>query len=256
MKQYWRVVLITLSMVVMTACNTAGGTRPQPASADAKAAEINMRLGLNYMQRGEYEIALQKLQKALRQNPNLPSAHNTIALLYQRLGEMSKAEYHFKEAIRQAPDYSEAHNNYGVFLCQQQRYEEAEQRFITAVENPLYSSPAQALENAGLCVSRIPQPQKAEEYFRKALQINPNLAKSLIQMAQLSYEHSDYLQARAYVQRYQAVAPWTPQALLTGIQTEHELGDDDAVASYILILRARFPDSEELQVVNKGQYEK
>jgi type IV pilus assembly protein PilF len=247
--------VLAIAVVSLTACTLGGGTRPtEHIAPDPKAAEINMRLGLNYLQRGDYAVALEKLQKALKQDPNLPSAHNTIALLYQRLNETDKAEEHFKQAVRRAPDYSEAQNNYGVFLCQQQRYKEAEQRFLKALDNPLYASPAEAIENAGVCVSRIPEMEQAEKYFRQALQINPNLSKSLLQMANLSFEQNDYLQARAYIERYQAVSQWTSQALLLAIKTENQLNDQNAVASYSLLLRARYPDSDETQQVKKGQY--
>ncbi len=143
-----------------------------------------------------------------------------------------------------SPQYSEAQNNYGVFLCQQGQYEEAEKRFLKAVENPLYQSAAMAFENAGLCTREIPDLVKAESYFRRALQINPNLSKSLMGMADL--------QARAYVQRFNSVSPWTPQSLLTAIKTESKLGNEDAVSSYKLIMRARFPDSDEMRMVNEG----
>lgn len=243
---------LLLALLALTACSTIGGSRPEYVAPDPKAAEINMRLGLNYMQRGDYAIALDKLKKALKQNPNLPSAHNTIALLYQRLGENDKAESHFLEAVERAPEYSEAQNNFGVFLCQQGRYQDAEQRFLKAVDNPLYNSKAMALENAGLCVNRIPEPEKAESYFRNALQIQPTLSKSLLQMATISYEQQNYLQARAYIQRYQQASSWTPQSLLLAIKTENQLNDQNAVSSYSLILRSRFPDSDEMQMVNQG----
>lgn len=241
-----------LLLVTLTACNSTGGTRPEYVAPDPKAAEINMRLGINYMQRGDYAIALEKLQKALKQNPNLPSAHNTIALLYQQLGKMEEAEAHFLEAVERDPEYSQAQNNFGVFLCSQQRYDEAEKRFLKAIENPLYNSPEFAYENAGLCANRKPDKEKAEGYFRKALQIEPTLSKSLLQMAELSYESGNYLQARAYIQRYQASANWTAQALYLAIKTENKLDDQNAVASYSLLLRSRFPDSDEMQMVNQG----
>jgi type IV pilus assembly protein PilF len=246
----WAVLLL---LTTLTACNSTGGTRPEYVAPDPKAAEINMRLGLNYLQRGDYAVALDKLQKALKQNPNLPSAHNTIALLYQRLGENDKAEAHFLEAVERAPDYSQAQNNFGVFLCAQQRYDEAEKRFLKAVENPLYTTPQLAYENAGLCASREPDIEKAEGHFRKALQIEPTLAKSLLQMADLSYKNKNYLQARGYIQRYQSSASWTSQALYLAIKTENKLDDQNAVASYTLLLRSRFPDSDEMQLVNQGQ---
>lgn len=245
----WGAILLLASL---TACNTTGGTRPEYVAPDPKAAEINMRLGINYMQRGDYAIALEKLQKALKQNPNLPSAHNTIGLLYQQLGKDEEAEAHFLEAVERDPEYSQAQNNFGVFLCGQERYDEAEQRFLKAVENPLYNTPQFAYENAGLCAKRKPDNDKAEAYFRKALQIEPTLPKSLLQMAELSYDGESYLQARGYIQRYQSAANWTPQALYLAIKTENKLDDQNAVASYTLLLRSRFPDSDEMQRVNQG----
>jgi type IV pilus assembly protein PilF len=213
-----------------------------------------MRLGLNYLQRGDYEIALDKLEKALKQDPGLSPAHNTIAVLHQRLGQDDKAEHHFKQAIRYEPDYSEAHNNFGVFLCQAGRYKEAEQSFLEAVKNPLYRSTAQAYENAGLCVSRIPDFVLAKSYLRKALQINPNLSKSLLQMAELHYDEQDYLRARAYIDRYRTEAAWTPRALLLAIKIENHLGDQNAVSSYRVLLKGKFPDSDEALRMETGNF--
>jgi len=249
-----KLLILSVTFLFLAACQQ-GGTRPQQHVApDPEAAEINMRLGLNYMQRGDYAIALEKLEKSLKQNPNLPSAHETIALLYQRLGVLNKAEKHFKEAINRAPNYSEAHNNYGVFLCQQERYEESEEHFLLAIKNPLYKSVAQAIENAGLCVARIPDLVRAEAHFHKALQINPTMAKSLINLADISYQRQAYNQAEDYIKRYQEVAAWSPQSLLIVIKIEHKLGRKDDMASHILLLKGKFPDSEQAQQVRVGNY--
>ncbi len=254
-----QIILLGMMLATMSACTTTGGVHSstghvERTTRNPKAAETNMRLGLSYLERGEYKIALHKLEKALRQDPNLASAHNTIAILYQRLGENKKAELHFKQAIRNQSDYSAAHNNYGVFLCEQKRYKEAEKEFLAAVKNPLYETPGQAYENAGLCLNRIPDQTLAEKYFRKALQINPKLPKSLLHMAQLRLLNIDYLDARAYMQRYQEVAPWTPQALLTAIKIEHHLHNTNTVESLKLLLRREFPDSDEAAMVVRGQY--
>lgn len=253
-RQVWMGMLFA-TYVLLIGCNSTGGTRPvEHVALDPKAADLNMRLGINYLQRGDYKIALEKLEKALTQNPNLPSAHNTIAILYQHLNDMDKAEYHFDQAVRRQPDYSAAHNNYGAFLCQQGRYEEAEQHFLEAVKNPLYESAAQAYENAGLCVNRIPDQTLAETYFRKALQLDPQLSKSLLQMAKLRLLNIDYLSARSYLERYKKVAGWTPQSLYTAVQIAHHLNDKNAVSSYVLLLRGQFPDSDEALKVKSGLY--
>jgi len=249
------IAMFLLVCTLLAGCTPSNGTRPvQHVAVGPKAAELNMMLGINYLQRGDYAIALEKLEKALTQNPNLPSAHNTIAILYQRLNELDKAEYHFEQAVKRQPDYSAAHNNYGVFLCQNKRYVEAEQHFLEAIKNPLYESSAQAYENAGLCVNRIPDKTLAETYFRKALQMDPRSSKSLIQMTKLRLWNIDYLGARSYLERYKQVATWTPQALYTAIQIEYHLNDKNAVSSYALLLRGRFPDSDEALKVKAGEY--
>jgi len=256
------VLMLIVSMFVISGCQgptSNSNIRPDSTSsgyvkADKKAAQLNMQLGLNYMQRGDYETALGKLEKALKQDSRLTSAHHTIAILYQRLGEFDKAEHHFKQAVTFEPSYSEAQNDYGAFLCGQGRYDESVTRFLAAIKNPLYRSPAGAYENAGICANRIPDTARAEQYLRKALQINPRAGKSLLAMAEISYQQGDYLASRAYIERYRNAARWTAQALLQPVKTEHQIGDKDAVASYSNLLRGRFPDSDESKQVQRGQY--
>jgi len=247
-------VIVLMSCFLLSGCQNSGGIKSTYVKPNQKAAELNMRLGLNYLQRGDYKIALEKLDKALQQDPSLTSAHNTIAALYKQLGEMDKAEYHYKKAVSLEPKYSAAQNNYGAFLCQQGRYKEAEKRFLAALDNPLYRNPAQAYENAGLCASRIPNIELTEQYLRKALQLNPRLGKSLLALAEIRYDQSDYLASRAYIERYRDASAWTPKALLIAIKTENKLDDQDAVASYSVLLRGRFPDSEQSIQVQNGHY--
>ncbi|PHS26856.1 MAG: type IV pilus biogenesis/stability protein PilW [Methylophaga sp.] len=247
---------IALVLITVAGCQSTGTTtRATPTAApNLKAAPINAAAGAEYIRLGQYKFALEKLEKALSQDPNLAEAHNIIAVLYQRLAKIEKSEYHFKRAIARVPLYAEAHNNYGVLLCDQGRYNESEKQFLLAISDPLYSNPAQAYENAGLCVDKIPDATLAEAYFRSALQINPNLRKSLFKMADLSYQNIEYIAAKSYIERYRKVSRWTPQALLIAIKTEHKLGDQDKVASYILLLKAHFPDSDEALEVRQGQY--
>lgn len=250
-----KITAVILISFFLVSCTSTGNKRPNTASVqELKAADINVQLGLSYLQRGDYEIALEKLKKALQQNPNLPTAHNTIALLYQRIDVLDKAEYHFQKAINQQASYSEAQNNYGVFLCQGKKYQEAEKNFLLAIEDPLYSSKDRAYENAGLCAMRIPDQALAKSYFRKALQLNPVLAKSLLQMAKMSYYDVDYEGAESYMSRYKAAAKWTASTLLMAISIKNKLKNKNAVASYTLLLKSRFPDSDEAQKVKERFY--
>ncbi len=231
----WSVVLI----ISLSACSSGPKRKLDPA----KAAQANVELGFAYFQEGEMELAMQYLQKALSQDPDLPMAHSAIAVVYERLGEVQQAERHYSRAISLNPKDSKINNNYGQFLCQQNRLEEAEKQFMKAVGNPLYSAPESAYTNAGICARRIPDEKKAEEYFRKALEKNPLYPMALLQMLKLSYDQKEYLRGRAYLQRFQQVSRHTPESLWYAIRVEHALGDKDAVSSYGLLLSNGFPDS-------------
>jgi type IV pilus assembly protein PilF len=246
----WEVAkVMTLALLGLAAC-----TPLSPASRSmARAAEINVQLGIEYLKEGELDQALNKLERAVQQDPTLPGAHGALALLKQRLGQAKEAEKHFQRAIKLAPESSGTHNNYGVFLFGQGRYQEAEEHFLTAVRNPLYDTPELAYENAARAAKQRADFSKAEEYYRRALQINPRLPKSLYYMSEMHFEKGDYQQAREYLQRYQSVAQPTPQSLWLGIRVERELGNKDAASSYALQLRQDFPDSEEAQLLQQGR---
>jgi type IV pilus assembly protein PilF len=115
------------------------------------------------------------------------------------------------------------------------------------VKNPLYRHPDDALTNAGWCMLRQGNKNKAEEYFRKALRSNPRNRYALLEMAALAYQSGRALPARGYLQRFSEVSAPTPNSLWLGVQVERALGNTETAASYAMLLESKFPDSEEAQ---------
>ncbi|NIN36851.1 MAG: type IV pilus biogenesis/stability protein PilW [Gammaproteobacteria bacterium] len=217
-----------------------------------RVAETNLNLGVEYLKRGNYEKALDKLNRALEADPKYPPTYNALGILYQKLGKPNEAEGYFKHALRINPAEPQTLNNYGQLLCTEERYEDAEQAFLKAAGNPLYESPEISLTNAGTCALKSGNVEAAETHFREALNINPRVAIALLQMSQLSYDNDNYLSARAYLQRYLEVGKHTAKTLWLGIQIEKELGDRDTLSSYALSLRNNFPRSEEARLLQES----
>jgi len=170
-----------------------------------------------------------------------------MGLIHERLGQPDKAEAFYQKAIGENPGDSAAQNNYGRFLCVQGRYEEGEKRLLRALKNTLYASPELAYANAGICAKSAGQPEKAERYFRRALELQPRIPVALMSMAELSFQRGRYLSSRAYLQRYLEVGDHTPESLWLGIRVEQALGDKNAVSSYAMLLKTQYPDSRETQ---------
>ncbi|HHM05101.1 MAG TPA: type IV pilus biogenesis/stability protein PilW [Gammaproteobacteria bacterium] len=242
-----RGVFMFFVVAVLVACSGTGRSVRDPV----KAAEANAELGLAYMQQGRLELAMDKLQSALELDSGLPQAHHYIAELYQRTGDEKLADKHYRKALTLAPEEPMLHNNYGVFLCRQRRYREAEDHFLEAAGQVFYRSPEVAYKNAGACAYHAGDPDKAEQYYRKALQLKPRLAAALIGMAELKENQGAHLSARAFLQRYEEVARVTPRSLWLGVKVERALGDDKAAAAYAAKLRRRFPAAAETARLEK-----
>ena len=208
-------------------------------------ADVYIDLSGAYLREGRLTEAFMNAKKAVLVDPRASNAHYMLALVYQRLGESGSADTSYRKAISLDPRNPGALNAYGLFLCERKKYEEADGYFRRALQNPLYGTPWIASHNAGSCAKAAGDLETAERDYRTALQANPRFAPSLLSMAEISYETTYYLSARAYLQRYAEVAPHTADSLWLGVQTENQLGDKDQMASYGLKLRNKFPDSEQ-----------
>ena len=68
-------------------------------------------------------------------------------------------------------------------------------------------------------------------------------------MAQIEFDKKNYTGTMAYIRRYGQATRHTPRSLWLGIRAERILGDKNAIASYSLLLRNNFPDSEEARLL-------
>ena len=248
-----KIILLYFVASILSACATTSSP-DQPVSQNQKAAAINVQLGVNYLRQGEFELADQKLRRALKQDPRSSTAHWVFALLQERLGEEDVAEKHFRKAISLDPKDSKAHNNYGTFLCNQDRIQEAEKEFMQAVENPLYADASSAYANAGICVLKVPDKAKAEEYFQKSLERNASERSALYQMTLLTFERQEFEQASYYLQRYESVAKHNSQSLWIAYQTEARLGNQGKAEDYANQLKRLYPASQEARLLAESYW--
>ena len=243
-----RIAALLVSLALVT-CPVAAQDN---ADAAADAARINARLGIEYMKQGQLAIARDKIEKALQQNPRDPGVQISGGLLYEQLREPKEAERHYRQALRLEPDNPEAQNALGAFLCRNGQAKQGEAMFVEAARNPLYRTPEVAYTNAGVCARRNGRLDKSEEYLRLAITQRAQYSEALLQMAGVSFERGNYLQSRAFLQRYLAVGRGGADVLLLGHQVEKALGDPDAAADYANRLRREFPDSPEARILDNA----
>jgi type IV pilus assembly protein PilF len=209
------------------------------------------KLAIEYLKRGDYISALQRAKRGLEISPNSPLGNNTIALIYEQVGEFGPAEHHFKKAVDYSPRDPYIRNAYGAFLCKQGRYAEADREFDAALSNPLYPTPEVALTNAGVCAFKQGDYNRAEERLRQALQRNRQVPAALYHMTEIFVRKGDFVRAKGYLDRYHAVQRPTARSLALGVRIANGIGDKNAAASYEMMLRSNFPDSEDILLLDR-----
>ena len=103
--------------------------------------------------------------------------------------------------------------------------------------------------NAGVCLTQQPDLERAEVYFRKALDRKPNYGEALIQLVLLKQEQGEHLSARAFLQRYLSANRPSAGVLYLGVMIEEKLGDERARTEYADQILREFPQSPEAKKV-------
>lgn len=235
-----RSMVVLAGLVLLQACVSTG-----PSKNNKDAAQYNAQLGADYLLKNELRTARDLLEKALEQDKRNALAHVTYGQLQYRIEDYDKAAVHFKRAIELEPDEANHRNNYGVFLCQTEQYEAAEKQFQLASENKFYKTPEFALDNAGVCMLEADNLEKADEYLRAALRINPTFANSYLHMAELLHRRDRLTVADAYYQSFKSRGNQTPESLLLGVELYRDRGNPQLAEQYASQLLDQYPTSRE-----------
>lgn len=227
----------------MQACVTVDGGKTR----EEQASDVNTEMGLGYLQQNNFELATEKLVKALRQNPESVKANYVYAVLQDKLGQKELAEFHYQKATELDPENSEAANNFGAFLCRNGRELESENYFLKALDNPLYKTPEYAYTNAAICLLQVNQTEKGKEYLRKAVASKSDFGPALLALSDVLYKEGDFTNAKIYIDRYHLVSKASARSLWLAIRNTLELNNEGEVEELAQRLEADFPDSKEYQ---------
>ena len=235
-------IVCLLMTLVLASCSTTESTEPQKWDPE-KRADAHVQLGLDYLRRDQYEVAREELDLALSIDPDSDRAHHGKALLMAETGYPEEAAAGFARAVRINPQNHVAVNDYGIFLCQQGKYDdglEVLQGIVDRADNRVRSTTWLGM---GLCHYSADRWEESQEYLRQVLQVSPGLPQALEPMADMSYRTGNYLSSRAFVERFVATGSVTEGILVTGANTELQLGDVDKARQYVSELRRLYPES-------------
>lgn len=246
-----KILMAGTAIVLLAGCisTTTGDSSPAPNRADA--ANANFQLGIRYFQNGNYELARDRLLQSVEIDSNQAVVWSTLGATYEMLGNLRLAEDAHNKAVRNAPRDFDVQNAYAVFLCRQERFDDAEEQLDRSIRAVTNDNPEVMMTNAGVCMMQKPDYEKAEEYFRQALERKPGYPEALLQMTVLKHRTGDDLGARAFLQRYRSANKDDAGVLYLCTLIERSLGDERARRDCAEELQRDFGDSPEAKKLSR-----
>lgn len=149
---------------------------PKPKSKDQKLADKHSAMAEKHRERKEFFSAEWEYNKALKIEPENIRANFGVGTLYMEMGETDKAKGIFKKLTQIEAMFEEENkhifNEFGISLRKAKMYEEALANYMKAIE----ISPQD--ENLFFNIARLHyelnDPQKARDWLKKALDLNPH----------------------------------------------------------------------------------
>ncbi len=147
-------------------------------------------------------------------------------------------------------------NTYAVFLCSNGKPDAGVKEFEAAARNPLYPTPWAALANAAVCLRAAKRDAEAVPYLQQAIQIRPNYAAAVTELADLQLDAGKPVEASDTVNRYLSIGLSSPEVLLVAVRVAQARGDANTANSLARRLRRDFPKSDQARAVGQFVNEK
>ncbi|MDX1492275.1 MAG: type IV pilus biogenesis/stability protein PilW [Pseudohongiellaceae bacterium] len=239
-------------LLSVTACvtTTQGGFNTEPSLQQAEQDFVQLAIG--YYEAGDMTAARRNINNALDINSRSSAAYNALALVLQSEGDDELAKRTFERAISYDANNSRARNNFAAFLFELGEFEQSYQQLERVANDTTYEGRAIAFQNLGLTALQTERPERALYAFERAVQLDSNLYRSSLELAQLHYDSGNFTEARRRYQQFLTTSnfysiPQTPRSLWLGVQIERRFDNEPTAAIYAAILQRLFSDSPQYQ---------
>lgn len=137
----------------------------------------------------DFSQAIAHYLQAIALDPNDEDPHYNLARVYERIDDLERASEHYRAAIAINPEHFFSHNNLGSLLAGQNRLDEAQEHFLAAVEAK--SDLSHTHVNLGLIYEMKGQAKEAAASFRAALKSQPNHFGAAFHLVGILATHPD-----------------------------------------------------------------
>ncbi len=168
-------------------------------------ARVNFNLGLVYVQMHRWGIAEYHLRKTRQLNPEFPKIDEALAEILLRRGRTREVIQILQASLTKDPYSWFGHYLLGIAHSRMRQWKNAYEEFVVAVE--MDPGEPRAWQKCGECLIALRDLDQAEQYLRKALELNPKFTEAVVNYGFLYLERGDTKRAAELFDGVLAVDP-------------------------------------------------
>ncbi|HWE74565.1 MAG TPA: tetratricopeptide repeat protein [Stellaceae bacterium] len=231
----------------------------QILTRDPRHADSLHLLGVLAYQRGEPQIAIDLIARAIAINDAVPFFHNNRGLALVALGQIGEAAAHYERALALKADYVEALSNLGSVRLMQGRVDDAIGLHKRALaHNPDY---AEGQMNLGNALREQGKPGEAMARYERAIALRPDYVEAMNNLGNALHDLGKLGEARAIYERALALRADFAEAHCNLGNVLNEMGELDAAMAQFeraIALRRDYAEAQNglgLVLDKKGDYD-
>ncbi len=178
--------LLILGTQILTSCAS------KSAKLKQKQADLYFGAGTQSLMDQQYTDALKNLLEANKLNPNNSEILNNLAMAYYFKGERDLAVTHLKRALEIDDDNSDAKINLASIYFKDKDYNAAEKIYKEVLRDLTYDKQARTFYNLGMLEIVRQNPVAAENHFKKSIKEDDNYCPSYHQLGLIQYNRRQF----------------------------------------------------------------
>jgi Tfp pilus assembly protein PilF len=194
-----------------------------------------------YQRRGDYARAIELAKQSLMIDPHYGLAHVKLYQLYNAVGDYQLAYHHLEESLKYRPVPAGAGRQLEAETALRRAnaaylagsYEHALSLFQRLLPETTYVEPARVLNNIGLCHARLGDRARAEEAYKRAIEIDPGYSKAYSNLATLYRDTGDLELAAANYRKALEIQPMFTAARINFAGMYRMAGETDAARAQL-----------------------
>ncbi len=162
-------------------------------------AQRHYESALDYFEQGQFDKALQQIDKAIQQSPENPDLYATRGIFLHRMNNVVHAVEAYQAALRVAPDHSFSHYNLGLIYMKQNKALQAIQEWEAVIRAKPRDT--DAIFNIAVALAHLGKSKESIPFYLKVIEIDPGHVQAHQNLGVIYRDEGEFAKAKKFFVR-------------------------------------------------------